>query len=138
MYIKQGCLRFGGRRGSCFICPLPYGGRIALDTELFLSLLAYEGTFSGVVEGLVQENFSEGEPPKPQLATLQLCDQYTKYCPSRREFEDQNLPLRRNIHIQRCALRGNLAPCLGHAQAPLITEHGKGRRRTRWMDDMVM
>ena len=39
------------------------GARIATHTELFSSLLSCEGSFSGYVDGLVQENCSGG----PQL-----------------------------------------------------------------------
>ena len=42
-------------------------GKIALRTELFSSLLSSEVTFLGIVDSLVQENFSEGMPQNPSL-----------------------------------------------------------------------
>ena len=43
------------------------GARITLHTKLFPSLLSCKGPASGVVDSLVQENFSGGKPPDPQL-----------------------------------------------------------------------
>ena len=40
-----------------------------------LSLLAFEGEFSGVVDNLVQENFSGDKPPDPQLIKVLPRDQ---------------------------------------------------------------
>ena len=75
------------------------GTRITLHNELFQSLLFCEGAFSGTVGSLVRENFSGRKPPDPQITTALLGDQYTKDSSSGKEFEDQNLPLWRNIYI---------------------------------------
>ena len=78
--------------------------RISRHTKLFSSLLSPQGAFSGMVDSLVQENISGGEPSVSELNIVQLCDQYTKHCPSTKEFEDQSLPLWRNLHIHRSGL----------------------------------
>ena len=57
-----------------------------------------------MVDSLVQENISGGEPSVSELNIVQLCDQYTTHCPSTKEFEDQSLPLWRNLHIHRSGL----------------------------------
>ena len=49
--------------------------RFVLHIELFLSLLAFKGEFSGVVDNLVQENFSGDKPPDPQLTKVLPRDQ---------------------------------------------------------------
>ena len=85
------------------------GARIALHTEFFPSLLSSEGAFPGIADDLVPEYFSGGKPPNPQSAMASLGDQYTRHSSSGKEFRNQNLPLWRNIHIHRCALRGSLA-----------------------------
>ena len=93
--------------------------RIALRTKFFLSLLSSEGAFSGIVDSLVQENLSGDKPPDPQTTIVLLGDQYTKHCSSGKEFEDQNLPVWRSIHIHRYALRGRLVPpALGSCRRP--------------------
>ena len=92
------------------------GARIALQTELFPSLLYYEGAFSGIIDSFVQENFSGDKPPDPQISIVLLRDPYTEHRPSGKEA---NLPLWKNIYIHRFGLSGNLAPCPGHAQASL-------------------
>ena len=43
------------------------GARFALQIELFRSLLSCKGAFFGVLDGLVEENFSGGEAPDPQF-----------------------------------------------------------------------
>ena len=86
------------------------GARIALHTDLFPSLLLSEGAFSGIVDSSVQDHFSGGKPPDNQICIVFLGNKYTKHCSSGKEIEDQNLPLWRNMHIHRCALRGSLAP----------------------------
>ena len=96
------------------------GARIALHAELLPFLLPSEGAFSDVVDGWIQENFSKGKPPDPQITVVFLGDKYSKHCPSGKELEDQNLLLSRNMHIHRYALRGRLAPCLRSAQASLV------------------
>ena len=55
------------------ICPHSWGegagvARIALHTELFPSLLSPEEAFSGIVDSLVQENFSGDNPQTPDLS----------------------------------------------------------------------
>ena len=91
--------------------------RIALHTELILSLLSSEGAFSGIVDSLVQENFFSGKPPDPQICIAFLGSQYTKSC-SGTEIEDQNLPLWRNIHIHDVPLEDALPPALGTRRRP--------------------
>ena len=91
----QGCLRWGGRRGSCPLCPHSRGAggaRIALHTEFFPSLLSAEEAFSGIVDSLAQGHFSGGKPPDPQIIVVLLGDQCIKHCSSGKEFKDQNLP----------------------------------------------
>ena len=46
------------------------GARIALYVELFPSLLSCEGAFSSIVDSFVQETFSGGKPPDPQLVVV--------------------------------------------------------------------
>ena len=46
--------------------------RVALHTELLLSLLSCKGAFSGVVDSLVKEKLSGGKPPDPHLIVLLL------------------------------------------------------------------
>ena len=69
------------------------GAKIALHTELFLSLLSAEEAFPGIVDSLVQENFSGGKPPDPQIIVLVLGDRCIKYCSSGKGFKEQNLSL---------------------------------------------
>ena len=40
--------------------------RIALNTEIFTSLLSCEGALSGILDSFVHETFSGGKPPVPQ------------------------------------------------------------------------
>ena len=75
------------------------GARIILHTELFPSLLSAKEAFFGIVDSLVQENFSVGKPPDPQIVILLLGDQCIKHCPSGKEFKDQTPSLWRNIYI---------------------------------------
>ena len=75
------------------------GARITLHAELFPSLLPYKGKLSGIVGSLIEENI----PNSP-------CYSFETNKSSIVEFENQNLPLLRNIHIDRCALRGSLPP----------------------------
>ena len=42
----------------------------------------------------------------------------------REEFEDRSLPLWRNIHIHKCALRGSLLSCLRYTWAFLTVVRG--------------
>ena len=44
------------------------GARIVLNAELFPPLLSSEGAFSGIVDSLVQENFSGASPQTPKFA----------------------------------------------------------------------
>ena len=69
------------------------------------SPLFCERPFSGVVDILVQENFSRAKTQTPNLSWQLVCGQYTKHCLSRKELEHQNLPLWRSIQVHRCALR---------------------------------
>ena len=112
----------GGRRGSCLLFPNPWaveGARIVLRTEFFPSLLSSEGTFSGIVDSFVKENFSGGNSPGSQISNVLIGGQYTKLCSSGKELKDPDLPLWRNIQIHRCALRESLAPCaLGTRRSP--------------------
>ena len=67
----------GARRGSCPLCPHPWGAgeaRIALHTEFLPSLLSFEGAFSSISGSLLQENFSGGKPPDPHTTTKSLGD----------------------------------------------------------------
>ena len=99
--------------GRCPLCPHSWGAggaRVALRTELFPSLLSAEEAFSGIVDSLVQENFSGGKPPDPQIIVVLLEDQCIKHCSSGKEFKDQNLALWRNIYMHRFAFIGSLAP----------------------------
>ena len=116
---QQSCYRdcSSGKATSVFLLPWAgtntlggIGARIALHAELLPSLLPSEGAFSDVVDGLIQENFSGGKPPDPPITVVLLGDKYSKHCPSGKELEDQNLPLWKNMHIHRCALRGCFAP----------------------------
>ena len=43
------------------------GARIALNTEIFISLLSNEGAFSGILDCFDHDNFNEGKPPGSQL-----------------------------------------------------------------------
>ena len=101
----------GGEGGT--VAPLPSsleagGARNALHTELFSSLLSSEWAFSSVIDSLAQENYFENKPPDPQICMVLLGDRYAKHWSSGKGFENQNLPLWKNIHIQRCVLRGSL------------------------------
>ena len=65
----------GGRRGSCPLYSHPWGARgarIGFHTEFFPSLLSSEGAFSGISDSLVEENFSGGKPPDPQVTIESL------------------------------------------------------------------
>ena len=97
--LLQGRLRWGAG-----------GASIALHTELFPSLLSDEEAFSGIVDNLVQENFSGCNPPDPHIIVVLLGDQCIEHCSSGKEFEDQNLALWRSIYMHRFALIGSLAP----------------------------
>ena len=60
----------GGQEEQLPFCPLTRGAgrvRIALHMELFPSLLCCRGTFYGIVDRLVEENFSGGQAPDPNL-----------------------------------------------------------------------
>ena len=83
---------------------------IALHTELFPSLLSAEEAFSSIVDSLIQEHFSGGKPPDPQVVLVLLGDQCSKHCSSVKEFKDQTLALWRNIYKHRFALIGSLVP----------------------------
>ena len=48
------------------------GARIALYTELFSSLLSYEGASSGVEDSLIQENVSRSKLPDLHLHIVLL------------------------------------------------------------------
>ena len=55
-----------GQEGQLPPLPLSMGvgwARIVLHTELFPSLLSSEGVFCGILDSLIQENFSVGKPP---------------------------------------------------------------------------
>ena len=95
---RQGRLRLGAG-----------GERIALHTELFLSLLPFKGAFSGIVDSLIYENFYGGKPPNPQSTIVLVGNRYIKHCSPEKEFK-QNLPLLRNMFIHRFALSVSLAP----------------------------
>ena len=69
------------------------GARIALHTELLSPLVSSQGAFSGIVDNLVQENFSGGKPPDPYSIVILLGDQYVKHCFSEKELKDKNLAL---------------------------------------------
>ena len=43
------------------------GGRTALHTEFFPSLLSSEGAFSSISDSLLQQNFSGAKLPDPQI-----------------------------------------------------------------------
>ena len=105
------CHCAGDGRGTCPLCFPPWragGARIALHIELFPPLLPCKGALFGVVNSLTEENFS-GENPQ----TLSLpCYSYETNGLSIVEFEDQNLPLQKSIHIHRFAHRERLTPCL--------------------------
>ena len=85
--FDQGRLRWG-QEGQ--LPPLPSfmgtggagGARIALYTELFPSLISAEEAFFGIVDSLVQENFSGGKPPDPKIIAVLLGDQCIKHCSS--------------------------------------------------------
>ena len=67
--------KLGEQEGQLPPMPLPWGARIALHTELFPFLLSCQETFSGVVDSLVQENFSGASPQTPNLT---WCNYKTK------------------------------------------------------------
>ena len=73
-----------GRLGSCPLSPLPWRGqerqRLPFILNSFHLSYLLRGSFSGFVDNLVQDNFSGASS-------------------SRIEFEDQQQPLWRNIHI---------------------------------------
>ena len=50
------------------------GARIPHHSEFFPSLLSSEGAFSGISDSLVNENFSGGKPPDPQITIESLGD----------------------------------------------------------------
>jgi len=60
----HGCLRWGGRRVSCPLCPLSCGARITLHTELFPYFISFELAFSGVVE-FGSRKFFSGQVSRP-------------------------------------------------------------------------
>ena len=64
----------GGAATSALIDGEAGGARIALHTELFPSLLSSKQAFPGISDSLVQENFSGGKPPDPQVAIESLGD----------------------------------------------------------------
>ena len=68
--------------------PSCMGGRRGIHTELFPFLLPSEGIFSDVEDGLIQENFSGGKPPDPEIAIVLLGDIYSEHCYSGKELED--------------------------------------------------
>ena len=108
-----GAPTLGGQEGQLHPLPSSMGAgglRIALPTEFFPFLLSSEVAFSGTVDSLVQENISGGKPPYPQIPSVLLGDQCARHCSSEKELEDQSLPLWRNMHIHRCALKVSLAP----------------------------
>jgi len=59
---------------------------------------------------LVQKHFSGGAPPDPQIYIILLGDQYNKDCSSGKEFEDQNIHLWSNIHINNVIPQRTLSP----------------------------
>ena len=79
------------------------GARISLHYAFILNSFhlfhLLKGHFSGIVDNVVQDDFSGGKSPDPQIAIVLLGDQYIKHCSSGKEFKDQNLPLWRNIYI---------------------------------------
>ena len=98
------------------------GARIALHTELLPSLLSAEEALFGTIDSLVQENFSGGKPPNPQMILVLLGDQCIRHCSSGKEFKDQKLALWRSIYMHRFSLIGGLAPCPRYVQASLYTK----------------
>ena len=107
------------------------GARIALHTELFPSLLSAEEAFSGFVDDLVQETFSGGKPPDPQIIVVLEGDQCIKLYSSGQEFRDQNLALWTSICIDLPSLE-TLPPCPRYGLASLHTntEHGHRHGQT--------
>ena len=102
LYDSQGRLRWvTGRIAAPFA--LIHGGaggaRIALHTEFFPSLLSSEWALSRIVDRLVEEAFSWGKPPDPQICIVVLGNQYASHCSSGKDFEDRNLSLWRNIYM---------------------------------------
>ena len=78
----------GGQEGQLSPMLSCMGGRRGIHTELFPFLLPSEGTFSDVEDGLIQENFSGGKPPDPEIAIVLLGDIYSEHCYSGKELED--------------------------------------------------
>ena len=67
----QGCIRWGGRRGSCPLCLLPWGAggaRIALNADIFTSLLSCEGAFAGILGSFFMKTFLGAGPQTPNLS----------------------------------------------------------------------
>ena len=87
---------------------LPYD--VDSDTELFPSILSSERAFSCIVDSLGRRNLSGGKPLDSQISIVLLGDQHAKNCSSGKSLKTKYLPLWRNIHMHRCALRGSLAP----------------------------
>ena len=56
--VTSGTLTLGGAGGA----------GIVLHTEIFLSLLSSEGASPGILDSLVQENFSGGSDQTPKFA----------------------------------------------------------------------
>ena len=100
MKVSPGTPTLGGAGGAI----------VTLHTELFPFLLSAEEACSGIVDSLVQEDFSGGKPPDPQIIVVLLRDHCIKHRSSGKEFKDQNLALWRNIYMHRLALIGSLAP----------------------------
>ena len=74
-YRCQGRLPWEAVGGSCPLWPHSWGAgraRIALHTKLFPSLQSAEEAFFGIVESLVQENFSGGKPQTTKLSLYYL------------------------------------------------------------------
>ena len=76
------------------------GARIALQTELFASLLSSEEA-SDIVDSLAQENVSRGKSPDLQISIVILGDQYIKHRSSGKQFEVNNPLLWRSKYIHR-------------------------------------
>ena len=88
------------------------GVRIPFHTELPPSLLSTEEAFSGIVDSLVQENFSGGKPPDPQIIVVLLGDHCIKHCSSGKK--PKSSPVEEHIYMHRFAIIGSLAsPALG-------------------------
>ena len=112
----------GGQEGQQLPLPSSMGAggtRIALDTELFPSLLSSKGAFFGIVDSLVQENFSEGKPPDPQITVVLLGDQYNKHCFSGKSLKTKSSPVEEHIYAYHAPF------CPKYAQASLVPHEGK-------------